>query len=394
MTPTTTATRLSIAHTPNVHRHNNKSNNDEEQDSTPTETVSSSSSSSSWLPFSNEEPYEEVDWLTIIDPPHEEPPLSNSKVHDPLTVQDWQTIGVTVASLTAFMSVLMKFSGPGAWRYYLAGGVCAAVSHAIPVPIDVIKTRKQVDPLYCNLSMPQATRKLMETEGLSALFVGMGPTVWGYFLEGAVKFGVYEILKPWIALLLPNSQFLSFCACAAVSGLAAGIMLCPMEALRIRLVAEPRYAAQGWIRGGLRMLRAESGAGLTRGLTPMLYKQIPYTITKNVSFDFLTKFLYKTTATSAGSLVIPFVAAAAASVLSCLSSQPGDMLLSVVNAHEGERRRTRDVMKQIFHSDRGVRGFFVGVKTRFLHVGMIVTVQLLIYDFVKRLAGIAATGSV
>ena len=317
-----------------------------------------------------------------------------------------------VASLTTFMSILIKLSGFGAWRYYVAGGVCAAVSHAVPVPIDVIKTRKQVDPSYCNLSMPQATRKLIETEGVSALFVGMGPTVWGYFLEGAVKFGVYEILKPWTALVLPNSQFLSFCLCAAVSGLAAGVMLCPMEALRIRLVAEPRYAAQGWVRGGLRMLRAEHGAGLTRGLTPMLYKQIPYTITKNVSFDFITKFLYKmtttatatttttttTTSTTAaantGSLMIPLAAAVAASILSCLSSQPGDMLLSVVNAHEGERRKTRDVMKQIFRSDRGVRGFFVGVKTRFLHVGMIVTVQLLIYDFVKRLVGIAATGTV
>ena len=129
----------------------------------------------------------------------------------------------------------------------------------------------------------------------------------------------------------------------------------------------------------------------------MLYKQIPYTMTKNVSFDFLTKFMYRTWTVAsggAGSLVIPLIAAAAASVLSCLSSQPGDMLLSLVNAHEGERRRTRDLVRQIYHSDRGLRGFLVGVKTRLLHVGLIVTVQLLIYDLVKRLFGIAATGSV
>jgi hypothetical protein len=34
----------------------------------------------------------------------------------------------------------------------------------------------------------------------------------------------------------------------------------------------------------------------------------------------------------------------------------------------------------------------VGIQERFLHVGMIVTLQLLIYDYVKRLVGIAATG--
>ena len=129
----------------------------------------------------------------------------------------------------------------------------------------------------------------------------------------------------------------------------------------------------------------------------MLYKQVPYTMTKNVSFDLITKFMYRTlsvTSGGAGSVVIPLVAAVGASVLSCLSSQPGDMLLSLVNAHEGESRRTRDLVRQIYHSDRGLGGFLVGVKTRLLHVGLIVTVQLLIYDMVKRLFGIAATGSV
>ena len=338
--------------------------------------------------------------------------LSNTAA---LTSRDWQTIGIFSSGTVLLLALLMQVSGAGAWRYYLAGGVCAAVSHAIPVPVDVVKTRKQVDPSYCDLTMPVAIRKLVETEGLSALFVGMGPTFWGYFIEGAVKFGVYEILKPWLGRIFVH-QWTAFCACAALSGMAAGVMLCPMEALRIRLVAEPAYAAQGWVRGGLRMIHTEGWRGLFRGLTPMLYKQVPYTITKNVSFDFLTKFMYTSssswwrtaavaaaatgggggaaTTKSALKVAIPFVAATMASVLSCLSSQPGDMLLSLVSAHEGERRRTRDVIAQIYNSDRGLRGFMVGVKTRLLHVGLIVTVQLLIYDFVKRLFGIAATGSV
>lgn len=367
--------RLSISHTPNVRGtgHHNAGDSSPELDEF------------------------EMDWRTVIDPQeHDYKTSAASKIPEPLTLQDWRTLGILTASVTACLFIMMKASGVGAWRYYLAGGVCAAISHAIPVPVDVIKTRKQVDPEYCDLAMPAATRRLVETEGFQALFVGMGPTVWGYFVEGAVKFGVYEILKPWLGIFMPN-QFTTFCACAAFSGFAAGIMLCPMEALRIRLVAEREYAKQGWIRGGLRMMQREGCAGLFRGLTPMLYKQIPYTMTKNVSFDFLTKFMYRMWAVSAGhtmSVVIPLFAAAAASVLSCLSSQPGDMLLSLVNAHEGERRRTRDLVQQIFHSDRGMQGFFVGVKTRLLHVGLIVTVQLLIYDFVKRLFGIAATGSV
>jgi len=68
------------------------------------------------------------------------------------------------------------------------------------------------------------------------------------------------------------------------------------------------------------------------------------------------------------------------------------MVLSLMNAHKNDRRRTRDIVHDILMSERGVKGFFVGLKTRFLHVGIIVTLQLLIYDVVKRMCGVAATG--
>mmetsp|Transcript_24788 Transcript_24788/g.44846 ORF Transcript_24788/g.44846 Transcript_24788/m.44846 type:complete len:99 (+) Transcript_24788:1-297(+) len=92
-------------------------------------------------------------------------------------------------------------------------------------------------------------------------------------------------------------------------------------------------------------------------------------------------------------VLVPLLSAFMASILSCISSQPGDMLLSLVNAHEGDMN-ANDFLKQISRSKRGLRGLFVGTNERFLHVGMIVTIQLMIYDAVKRFVGIAATGTV
>lgn len=53
-------------------------------------------------------------------------------------------IKVTVAgaSLLAASLGLIAVSGPGAWRYCLAGGICAAFSHTIATPVDVIKVSK------------------------------------------------------------------------------------------------------------------------------------------------------------------------------------------------------------------------------------------------------------
>lgn len=38
-------------------------------------------------------------------------------------------------------------------------------------------------------------------------------------------------------------------------------------------------------------------------------------------------------------------------------------------------------------------GFFTALQARFVHVGMIITSQLVIYDLVKQLLGLPATGS-
>ena len=256
----------------------------------------------------------------------------------------------------------------------------------------------------------KAAREIARKEGKRTLWAGLGPTAWGYLLEGAVKFGVYEVLKPVIKLSLSriasltsstifNSQLLAFTLSGIMSGLAASIMLCPMEALRIRLVSEPGFAPSGWLEGGHKILAREGVSGLMKGINPMIMKQVPYTVTKNVSFDFITKFFYSVmrshnmALSASAKFTIPFVSAVIASVLSSITSQPGDMVLSLINAHEGDQKPI-DFYREIVRSERGVKRFFVGFKTRLLHVGIIVTLQLLIYDYVKRLIGIPATGSV
>lgn len=316
------------------------------------------------------------------------------------------------AAAAAVVGLLVVLSGPGAWRYYLSGGVCAAASHAIPVPIDTVKTRRQIDPEFARLRFGQAFQRIVQREGVSGLLAGLGPTAVGYLFEGAIKFGVYEGLKPVVCRALSraaavsphlavfNVNVVAYALSAAAAGVAAAIMLCPMEALRIRIVANPQQSKTGgWLGTGYSMLKTEGFAALSKGMLPMLYKQVPYTVTKNVSFDLMTRCAYAALlrcGSAVGPLAkvaVPLAAAAATSVLSCVTSQPGDMLLSLVNARTGDQRRTRDIVRDILKSDRGLAGFFVGMQTRFLHVGVIVTLQLLIYDFVKRLCGIAATGT-
>jgi len=348
-----------------------------------------------------------INTSTVVPHSHESIPRHGLSLEKEGPTKNRAIALLTAAVALIATTLLVILSGPGAWRYYLAGGICAAFSHSFTTPIDVIKTRQQVDESLTGLGFIKSGIKIVKDDGALALLAGLGPTTFGYLFEGALKFGIYEVLKPGVRSMLTwtatmtSMRYLDIGVMALlisglVSGAIASIVLCPMEALRIRLVAQPEFATKGWIHGGLSMIENEGILGVFKGLTAMMSKQIPYTITKNVSFDVITTSAYKIMRTygllitKEMKILIPLISAMIASVLSCISSQPGDMLLSVVNAEEGDGR-SRDFAKNILKKN-GVRGFFVGMKTRFVHVGLIVTVQLLIYDIVKRLCGIAATG--
>ena len=133
--------------------------------------------------------------------------------------------------------------------------------------------------------MVKATMKIVKNDGIQTLLAGLGPTTWGYLFEGAVKFGIYEVLKPavrqmlvWLATVTSiaslNNKVLGFVICGGFSGVAASLMLCPMEALRIRLVSEPDFdRGGGWVNGFLRMLKYEGVGGLWKGINAMMLKQ-------------------------------------------------------------------------------------------------------------------------
>jgi solute carrier family 25 phosphate transporter 3 len=60
--------------------------------------------------------------------------------------------------------------------------VCAACSHGITTPIDVVKTKIQSDPAKYNEGMVSAVSKIVQEYGIFFLLAGIGPTILGYTL--------------------------------------------------------------------------------------------------------------------------------------------------------------------------------------------------------------------
>lgn len=244
--------------------------------------------------------------------------------------------------------------------------------------------------------------------------------------------------------------------------------LTPLEAARIRMVADADYAPG--LRSGIARMISEEGVGsLARGLPAVLAKQIPYTVTKLVSFDYLVRTLASKSGCGGGRGVgVTVLCAVIAGVMSSLASQPGDSLLSALNSEgrsaagagsSGSSTSTIDAFNELSYvsseeeedmsgsdscssedqtqddvscfssviseerigvrgatadataaaavaqesivaaepvaramariaREAGLRGLFRGTGARMIHVTSIVTVQLLIYQSIKKMVGI------
>lgn len=89
---------------------------------------------------------------------------------------------------------------------------------------DVVKTKMQTDPAKYNKGVIQAARDIVAKEGAGFLLAGLGPTVVGYGLEGALKFGCYESFKKLFAHLTP-SKFINFLLASVIAGAVASVVL-------------------------------------------------------------------------------------------------------------------------------------------------------------------------
>ena len=118
---------------------------------------------------------------------------------------------------------------------------------------------------------------------------------------------------------------------------------------------------------------------------------------KQVSFDMFAGFLYTfalqySLSASAIRTEVEFLAAFVASILACLASHPGDVILTATYKSSASGSFSQ-VVQKLYQQNGGFNAFFVGIAARFFHVGAIITSQLILYDIIKQLLGLPATGT-
>ncbi|KAJ1544069.1 Mir1p [Saccharomyces cerevisiae] len=218
------------------------------------------------------------------------------------------------------------------------------------VPIDVVKTRIQLEPTVYNKGMVGSFKQIIAGEGAGALLTGFGPTLLGYSIQGAFKFGGYEVFKKFFidnlgydtASRYKNSVYMGS---AAMAEFLADIAL--------------------WFS---RILKEEGIGSFYSGFTPILFKQIPYNIAKFLVFERASEFYY-----------------------GFAGPKPADTLLSKVNkTKKAPGQSTVGLLAQLA-KQLGFFGSFAGLPTRLVMVGTLTSLQFGIYGSLKSTLGCPPT---
>lgn len=238
-------------------------------------------------------------------------------------------------------------------------------------------------------------RQVIRAEGAGTLLTGLSPTFIGYFLQGGFKFGGYEFWKKTLIDYVGQENAVKnrtaiYMIGSGAAEFVADIVLCPLEATRIRLVSQPTFAS-GLISGFSRIWKEEGVIrGFYSGFGPIVFKQVPYTITKFVVYERAAEAILKQLGGSdklapgmftAVDLTSGLIAGAASAVV----SQPADTLLSKINKTSGTGSTTSRLIS--LASELGFRGLFVGLGPRIVMIGTLTAMQFGLYGNLRKAFG-------
>jgi len=245
-------------------------------------------------------------------------------------------------------------------------------------------------------------RTIVTKEGASAVWKGWFPTLVGYSLQGAFKYGLYEIFKDFYSNQLgeENSKkykALVWCAGSASAEFFADIALCPLEMVKVKVQTSPPGTWPTSFFPAARQMAAQSAE--TRfpfgSLVPLWSRQIPYTVAKFFFFEKIVQLFYthvftapKETYNKTTQLGVTFASGYLAGVICAIVSHPADSIVSQLGKPSNKGKSIGTIASEVGFANLATKG----LPTRILMIGTLTGFQWWIYDSFKAMFGLGTTG--
>lgn len=284
---------------------------------------------------------------------------------------------------------------PGYYGVCALGGMLSAgTTHLAITPLDVLKVNMQVYPVkYKSISTCFST--ILREQGPSAFRRGWSGKFLGYGSQGACRFGLYEYFKKIYSNVLidQNKSFVYFVSSASAEVI-ANVVLCPFEAIKVRVQAQPHFA-KGLADGFPKLYASEGIRGLYKGLIPLWGRNLPFSMVMFSTFEHSVNFLYqnviqrkKEDCSRPQQLGVTCLAGYAAGSIGSIISNPADNIVASLY------NKKADSLGMVVKKIGFVKLFTRSLPIRIMLVGPAVTLQWLFYDSIKVLSGLPTSGEV
>ncbi|GMF07346.1 unnamed protein product [Ambrosiozyma monospora] len=201
------------------------------------------------------------------------------------------------------------------------------------------------------------------------------------------KYGFYEYFKKTYSDALGFSNSLVYLGASASAEFLADIMLCPFEAMKVKIQTTiPPNQVQNLTKN------------LYSGLVPLWFRQIPYTMVKFTSFEKIVELIYAKLLTKPKDQYskleqtgVSFLGGYIAGIFCAVVSHPADVMVSKINNASKPGESTGAAVARIY-KQIGFGGLWTGLGIRIVMIGTLTGFQWLIYDSFKVSVGLPTTG--
>ncbi|XP_048400717.1 brain mitochondrial carrier protein 1 [Stegostoma tigrinum] len=161
------------------------------------------------------------------------------------------------------------------WKPFVYGGLASVTAEFGTFPIDLTKTRLQVqgqliDSRYKEIKyrgMLHALLKICKEEGLRALYSGISPALLRQASYGTIKIGTYQSLKRLFVSCPQDETLLVNVLCGILAGVVSSTIANPTDVLKIRMQAQSGLCQGSMIGNFINIYQQEGTRGLWRGVS-------------------------------------------------------------------------------------------------------------------------------
>nr|XP_009678789.1 PREDICTED: kidney mitochondrial carrier protein 1 isoform X2 [Struthio camelus australis] len=161
------------------------------------------------------------------------------------------------------------------WKPFIYGGLASITAECGTFPIDLTKTRLQVqgqvnDAKYKEIryrGMVHALVRICKEEGLKALYSGIAPAMLRQASYGTIKIGTYQSLKRMIVEHPEDETLTINVVCGVLSGVISSSIANPTDVLKIRMQAQGSMIQGGMMGNFIKIYQKEGTKGLWKGVS-------------------------------------------------------------------------------------------------------------------------------